>query len=82
MGDKSKLAEAQKTIHATGKAGAGPSRSQTILGASEKGFSSRDYHKVYDDYHAVVEEVMSQQNVPPGYRYYVKRYFQLIRPRE
>ena len=82
QGDATRLAAARKTIHAKGQAGAGPSRSQTILGASDKGFSSRDYHKVYDDYSAAVEEVMSQEGVPPGYRYYVKRYFQLIRPRE
>ena len=82
LGDPTKLAAAKKTIHAKGQSGNGPSRSQTILGASDKGFSSRDYHKVYDDYSAVVEDVMSQEGVPPGYRYYVKRYFQLIRPRE
>ncbi|MEO6954411.1 MAG: hypothetical protein ABI321_21620, partial [Polyangia bacterium] len=82
QGAATKLAAAKKTIHAKGQAGAGPSRSQTILGASDKGFSSRDYHKVYEDYSATVEEVMSQEGVPPGYRYYVKRYFQLIRPRE
>jgi len=37
---------------------------------------------VYSDYTSVVEEVMSKEKVPPGYRFYVKRYFQLIKPRE
>ena len=41
-----------------------------------------DYQRVYKDYSAAVEEVMSQEGVPPGYRYFVKRYFKLIRPRE
>ena len=65
-----------------GKEGAGPSRSQTILGSAEKGFASTSYKRVYGDYTAVVEEVMSKEKVPPGYRFYIKRYFQLIKPRE
>ena len=32
--------------------------------------------------HRRVEEVMSKEKVPPGYRFYIKRYFQLIKPRE
>ena len=82
LGERTDLATTQKQIRAQGHAGRGPSRSQTILGASERGFSSREYRKAYKDYTAVVEEVMSQEGIPPGYRYYVKRYFQLIRPRE
>ena len=42
----------------------------------------RSYKRVYGDYTAVVEEVMSKEKVPPGYRFYIKRYFQLIKPRE
>ena len=40
------------------------------------------FDEVYGDYTSVVEEVMSREHVPPGYRFYVKRYFQLIKPRE
>ncbi len=82
LGEATSMKTQQKLIRATGKAGAGPTRSQTILEASERGFSNKSYQRVYKDYSAVVEEVMSQEGVPPGYRYYVKRYFQLIRPRE
>jgi hypothetical protein len=66
----------------TGQQGAGPSRSETILGAAQKGFATTAYRRVYGDYSAVTEEVLSKEQVPPGYRYYVKRYFQLIKPRE
>jgi hypothetical protein len=65
-----------------GQIGAGPSRSETILGAADRGFAQTGYRQVYGDYTSVVEEVMSKHEVPPGYRYYVKRYFELIRPRE
>ena len=82
LGDRTALDAKKKLIRANGRAGDGPSRSQTILGAGERGFAGRDYQRVYQDYTSVVEEVMSQEGVPPGYRYYIKRYFQLIRPRE
>jgi hypothetical protein len=59
----------------------GQSRSEIIKSASEKGFATRQYKEVYGDYSSVVEEVMEKENVPKGYRYYVKRYFQLIKPR-
>jgi hypothetical protein len=65
-----------------GKLGAGPSRSQTILGTADRGFAQTGYRRVYGDYSQVVEEVMSKEQIPPGYRYYVKRYFELIKPRE
>jgi hypothetical protein len=62
--------------------GQGGSRSQVILGAAERGFSSRGYKKVYTEYHQVAEESLAKDDIPGGYRFYVKRYFQLIRPRE
>jgi hypothetical protein len=62
--------------------GQGGSRSQVILGAAERGFASRSYKKVYTEYHQVAEDSLSKDDIPGGYRFYVKRYFQLIRPRE
>ncbi|HEY7958029.1 MAG TPA: hypothetical protein VII38_22165 [Polyangia bacterium] len=82
LGDPTRLAAHHQETRLTGKEGAGPSRSETILGSAERGFATRSYRRVYDDYSSVVEEVMSKERVPPGYRYYIKRYFQLIRPRQ
>jgi hypothetical protein len=81
-GDKTQLAGKRNATRVQGKEGAGPSKSETILGSAEKGFATRNYRRVYSDYNSVVEEVMSKERVPPGYRYYIKRYFQLIRPRD
>ncbi len=58
----------------------GPTRSEIIRSASEEGFATVDYQDVYADYEAIAEEVMEREDVPDGYRYYIKRYFQLIRP--
>jgi hypothetical protein len=65
-----------------GTQGKGPSRSEVILGASEKGFATRSYRRVYRDYNGVVEDVLKKEKVPLGYKFYVKRYFNLIKPRE
>jgi hypothetical protein len=62
--------------------GQGGSRSQVILGAAERGFASHGYQRVYTEYHQVAEESLAKDDIPGGYRFYVKRYFQLIRPRE
>jgi hypothetical protein len=81
-GAQTNLSAKHVSVQADGKKGAGPSRSETILGSAERGFASTGYRRVYGDYTSVVEDVMSKEQVPPGYRYYVKRYFQLIKPRE
>jgi hypothetical protein len=53
-----------------------------IRGAAEKGFASRGYENVYREYHTVAEETLNKDDIPGGYRFYVRRYFQLIRPRD
>jgi hypothetical protein len=62
--------------------GQGGSRSEVIQGAAERGFASRGYQKVYREYQTVAEEALGKDEIPGGYRFYVRRYFQLIRPRE
>jgi hypothetical protein len=62
--------------------GQGSSRSEVIQGAAERGFTSRGYQKVYREYHTVAEEALAKDEIPGGYRSYVRRYFELIRPRD
>lgn len=59
----------------------GPSRAEIIGGATARGFAATAYRQVFADYHAAVEESLDATSVPPGRRYLVRRYFQLIRPR-
>lgn len=63
-------------------AGKGPKRSEVILGAADKGFVVKGYKKVYAEYKTVAEEALKQDEIPAGYRFYVRRYFDLIRPRD
>ena len=60
----------------------GPSNSEVILTAAERGFKGTGYRKVFTDYHTQAEKEINKDQVPDGYRFYVHRYFQLIRPRE
>jgi len=74
-GSEDKSAVAQDT-------GAGQSASETIVTAAEEGFSSSSYERLFQEYRTVAEEVMERETVPPGRKAHVRRYFELIRPRE
>ncbi len=80
--DETKLDAKRVDEKLEGKKGDGPTRSEVIQSASEEGFATTEYKEVFVDYESVVEEVMEKENVPKGYRFYIKRYFQLIRPQE
>lgn len=62
--------------------GQGAASSQVIYGAAERGFVGHGYKQVFTDYQTVAEQTLSQDEIPSGYRFYVRRYFQLIRPRD
>jgi hypothetical protein len=62
--------------------GQGTASAEVIFGAAERGFVGKGYKNIYTEYETVAEQVISQDEVPAGYRFYVRRYFQLIRPRE
>lgn len=61
--------------------GQGAASSEVVFGAAERGFTGSRYQNVYTQYRTVAEDVLSQDTIPPGYEFYVRRYFQLIRPR-
>ena len=62
--------------------GQGTASAEVIYGAAERGFVGKGYKEVFDQYENVAEEALEHDTIPPGYRFYVRRYFQLIRPRD
>jgi hypothetical protein len=62
--------------------GEGPSRAEVIEAGAHRGFARTEYQRVFQDYSAVVEETLDTTAVPAARRYLVRRYFQLIRPRD
>jgi hypothetical protein len=74
-----------KTLDVTAAAvdtGQGAASSEVVFGAAERGFTGTHYQKVYTQYRTVAEDVLERETIPAGYEFYVRRYFQLIRPRE
>jgi hypothetical protein len=82
-GDPTKLEGKTQDVTAAGvDSGQGSASAEVIYGAAERGFVGKGYQQVFTDYQTVAEQVMQQDEIPPGYRFYVRRYFQLIRPRD
>lgn len=80
--EASKLASKHIDTKVEGEQREGPSRSEVILESGQRGFASRPYERVHTDYERHAEAVLERDKIPGGYRFYVRRYFQLIRPRE
>ncbi|MEZ4268409.1 MAG: hypothetical protein R3F39_18750 [Myxococcota bacterium] len=59
----------------------GPSESRVIRSAASRGFATQSWKAVHQDYSEVVEHALERQEIPAGQRRYVRRYFDLIRPR-
>ncbi len=59
----------------------GQTKEKVVMTAAQKGFASRAYREVHQDYAGVVEDALEKEHIPPGKRTYVRRYFDLIRPR-
>jgi hypothetical protein len=82
-GDPTKLDGKTQDVTAAGvDSGQGSASAEVIYGAAERGFVGKGYQQVFTDYQTVAEQVMTKDEIPPGYRFYVRRYFQLIRPRD
>jgi hypothetical protein len=83
QGEATKLDGRTRDVAAAGvDSGEGTASAEVIYGAADRGFVGRGYRKVYTDYRAVAERNIERDEIPPGYKFYVQRYFQLIRPRE
>jgi len=65
-----------------GKENAGPMLEEVVLDAAKEGFAQTGYRDAFVRYEDVAEEELARERVPAGYRYHVKRYFDLIRPPE
>lgn len=82
LGAKTKLAGAKaRARRVSGRQGAGPAATRVVMTAAARGFATRAYKDVHQDYAGVVEDALDRQKIPAGKRRYVRRYFDLIRPR-
>ncbi len=82
LGNATDLDSELRDSQVAGTISKGPARSEVILDAADRGFATAPYRKVYSEYRSHAEEALDKEDIPAGYRFYVRRYFQLIRPRE
>jgi len=82
-GDRTHLDAKSHDVSAAGiDSGEGTANAEVIYGAAERGFVGKGYKDIFTEYQTVAEQTLEKDEIPPGYRFYVRRYFQLIRPRE
>ncbi len=64
----------------TGVQGEGASTIQTSKASAEGQQSAVSYKDAYTKYQKLSEDVLTQEQIPLGYKFYVKRYFESIKP--
>jgi hypothetical protein len=82
FGEATSLEANRQLQQVKGEEGEGVSFSEVLKVVEEGQRSSVGYRKVYSKYSKLSEEALSREEIPLGYRYYVKRYFEMIRPEE
>ena len=66
----------------TGRLGEGESLQQFMPSAGDSSRAQRRYKELYEAMAPAAEDALVQENIPLGSRFFIKRYFESIRPRE
>lgn len=82
FGELTALDSALHLERITGVQGEGKSSVQISETSAEGQQSAVSYKNIYAKYQKLSEDALSQEQIPLGYKFYVKRYFESIRPSE
>jgi hypothetical protein len=66
----------------SGRQGEGESLQQSLISAGDTSKSKRGYKQLYDAMAPAAQDAVLQENIPLGSRFFIKRYFESIRPQE
>ncbi|PRQ06295.1 hypothetical protein [Enhygromyxa salina] len=80
LGDPNSTDVKTKNERVDAKQGKGQTRSEVIETASQEGFATESYKRVYRDYKSFAQSAMDNEELPEGHRRRVKRYYQMIQP--
>ena len=70
-----------ETLKSQGSATPGDMTTQQIIEhAGQKGFANQPYRDVFQTYEKAAESLLDNETIPKGYRRYVEKYFDMIRP--
>jgi len=80
--DQVKPGESAQAQQITGRQGEGQSLQQSLTSAGDSSKSNRGYKDLYEAMAPAAQEAVLQENIPLGSRFFIKRYFESIRPKE
>ena len=80
LGELTSLDSALNLTRITGVQGDGASAVQTVASSPEGQQSAVSYKDAYTKYQKLSEDALTQEQIPLGYKFYVKRYFESIKP--
>ena len=80
QGDLTSLDSTLNLEKLTGVQGEGSSTVQTSKASAEGQESALSYKDAYMKYQKLSEDALTQEQIPLGYKFYVKRYFESIKP--
>jgi hypothetical protein len=66
----------------SGRLGQGETLQQFLPGVADASKSKRRYKELYEAMAPAAEDAVVQENIPLGSRFFIKRYFESIRPKE
>lgn len=76
------LSTQKTTVRVKAKEGRGVSRAEVIRDSSQQGFATEAYRDVYTDYRGFAQSALDNEALPAARRRAIRRYYQLIQPRE
>ena len=80
LGEQTSLNSTLNLERITGVQGEGSSTVQTSKASAEGQESALSYKDAYMKYQKLSEDALTQEQIPLGYKFYVKRYFESIKP--
>jgi hypothetical protein len=82
FGDKKKIDVERSPTKVEGQMSEGQSFENVLRGQAEAATSTVEYRELFNNYTPEAEESIFKENIPLGSKYYIKRYFEGIRPHE
>jgi tetratricopeptide (TPR) repeat protein len=80
--DRQQAGKETQAKQLAGRLGEGESLQQFIPSAGDTSKSNRRYKELYNAMAPAAEDAVLQESIPLGSRFFIKRYFEAIRPRE
>jgi hypothetical protein len=81
-GEMTEIGSERKQEFVKGEAGDGPSESERTHSPEGRQAATRRYREAYQKYRRMTEAALDTEPIPLGHRQTIRRYFELIRPRD